>query len=111
MPSVAAMLQGERFGGRSVWPGRSRHGVLGVRWGLWVAEGVGGMADRLFVDLAADGRVSVSTWLDGEIPGGAAGTPYPLAWPLDPDALEDLRWYLEVTCERRSGCTRTADQV
>ncbi len=53
------------------------------------------MADRLLVDLAADGRVSVSPWLEGELPGGASGDPYPLAWPLEAEALEDLRWYLE----------------
>ena len=53
------------------------------------------MADRLLVDLTADGRVSVGTWLDGELPGGAAGEPRGLAWPLDGNALEELRWYLE----------------
>ena len=53
------------------------------------------MADRLFVDLTADGRVSVGTWLEGELPGGAAGEPGALAWPLDADGLEELRWYLE----------------
>jgi tetratricopeptide (TPR) repeat protein len=53
------------------------------------------VTDRLFVDLTTDGRVSVSTWLEGELPGGAAGESRPLAWPLDADALEDLRWYLE----------------
>ena len=53
------------------------------------------MADRLFVDLTADGQVSVGTWLEGELPGGAAGEPGALAWPLDADALEELRWYLE----------------
>jgi len=53
------------------------------------------VADRLFVDLTADGRVSVSTWLEGELPGGAAGEPCALGWPLDADALEELRWYLE----------------
>ena len=46
------------------------------------------------VDLAADGRVSVSRWLDGEDPGQAS-EPFPLAWPLDAEALEDVRWYLE----------------
>jgi tetratricopeptide (TPR) repeat protein len=59
------------------------------------AEGVGGVADWLFVDLTVDGRVSVGTWLEGELPGGVAGEPYALAWPLDTEALEDLRWYLE----------------
>jgi hypothetical protein len=51
------------------------------------------MADRLLVDLGLDGRVSVSTWLDGELP--AAGEPREFGWPLDGEALEDLRWYLE----------------
>ena len=54
-----------------------------------------GVADRLFVELATDGRVSVGTWLEGELPGGAADEPCPLAWPLDAGALEELRWYLE----------------
>jgi tetratricopeptide (TPR) repeat protein len=53
------------------------------------------VADRLFVDLAADGRVSVGTWLEGELPGGAEGEQDRLGWPLDADALEELRWYLE----------------
>jgi hypothetical protein len=52
------------------------------------------MVDRLLVDLAADGRASVAAWLDGDdFPG--AGEPFDLTWPLDADALEDLRWYLE----------------
>jgi tetratricopeptide (TPR) repeat protein/tRNA A37 threonylcarbamoyladenosine biosynthesis protein TsaE len=54
---------------------------------------VGAVADRLLVDLAEDGRVSVGTWLDGQYP--ETGNPCELAWPLDDDALEDLRWYLE----------------
>lgn len=45
------------------------------------------MADRLFVDLTADGRVSVGPWLEGELPGGATGEPCPLDWPLDAGAL------------------------
>ncbi|MGH3933136.1 MAG: CHAT domain-containing protein [Pseudonocardiaceae bacterium] len=53
------------------------------------------MADRLLVDLGADGRVSVSTLLDGEISPTPAGESFELVWPLDTDALEDLRWYLE----------------
>lgn len=57
--------------------------------------GVDGVTDRLFVDLTVDGRVSVGTWLEDELPGGAAGEPCTLAWPLDADALEELRWYLE----------------
>ena len=51
------------------------------------------MTDRLLVDLGIDGRVSVSTWLDGELPAG--GETFELVWPLQDDALEDLRWYLE----------------
>lgn len=62
------------------------------REGVVVVEQV---TDRLLVDVDADGRVSVSTWLDGELPGGPVGEPTELVWPLDGDALEDLRWYLE----------------
>jgi hypothetical protein len=52
------------------------------------------MVDRLLVDLAADGRASVASWLDGDdFPG--TGEPFDLTWPLDADAIEDLRWYLE----------------
>jgi hypothetical protein len=52
------------------------------------------VVDRLLIDLDTGGRVSVSTWLDGELPG-AAGEPIELTWPLDSGELEDLRWYLE----------------
>ncbi len=55
--------------------------------------GVGTVADRLLVDLGMDGRVSVGTSLDGELP--TIGEPGELAWPLDGEALGDLRWYLE----------------
>jgi hypothetical protein len=55
---------------------------------------VGAVTDRLLVDLGADGWVSVSTWPDGELPS-PVGEPFELAWPLNADALEDLRWYLE----------------
>jgi len=61
------------------------------------------VVDRLLVDLTTDGRVSVGTWLDGELPGGAAGKPRRLAWPLDADALEELRWYLEDYLRRPFG--------
>jgi tetratricopeptide (TPR) repeat protein len=54
-----------------------------------------GVADRLFVDLTADGRVSVSTGLGSEFLGGETEEQHELAWPLDADALEELRWYLE----------------
>jgi tetratricopeptide (TPR) repeat protein len=54
---------------------------------------VGAVTDRLLVDLGPDGRASVGIWLDGQLP--EPGEPGTLAWPLDDDALEDLRWYLE----------------
>jgi tetratricopeptide (TPR) repeat protein len=53
------------------------------------------VADRLIVDLGADGRVAVSSWPEGEQLPSPAGEPFELAWPLDGDAMEDLRWYLE----------------
>jgi len=56
-------------------------------------DGWGVVADRLLVELGADGQVSVGQWLDGELPD--TGVPTELAWPLHEDALEDLRWYLE----------------
>lgn len=37
----------------------------------------------------------MSTLLDGEHSPRLAGAPFELAWPLDTDAMEDLRWYLE----------------
>ena len=64
-----------------IWP------VPGLAWGC-------GLADRLVVDLGRDGRAGVLSWPDG---GGVPElvSQAPLAWPLDTDALEDLRWYLE----------------
>jgi hypothetical protein len=59
------------------------------------------MLDRLLVNLAADGQVSVGVWLDGEIP--TYGEPFHLTWPLDNHALEDLRWYLEDYLRRPFG--------
>ena len=53
------------------------------------------MPDRLLVDLGADGRVSVVPWREGEFPAGVAGEAQEVTWPLDADALEELRWYLE----------------
>jgi tetratricopeptide (TPR) repeat protein len=47
----------------------------------------------LVVDLGADGQAKVLSWPDGGIPEQVSQAP--LAWPLDADALEDLRWYLE----------------
>ncbi len=53
------------------------------------------MTGRLVVDLAADGCVLVSAWPDGNKEPDAPGAPSELVWPLDSEALEDLRWYLE----------------
>ena len=49
--------------------------------------------DRLLVDLGGDGQAGVLSWPDGGLPEEVSRAP--LAWPLDGDALEDLRWYLE----------------
>ena len=49
--------------------------------------------DRLLVDLGGDGQAAVLSWPDGGLPEEVSRAP--LAWPLDADALEDLRWYLE----------------
>ena len=51
------------------------------------------LADRLLVDLGGDGQAAVLSWPDGEFPQKVSQAS--LAWPLDDDALEDLRWYLE----------------
>ncbi|MFI6318756.1 CHAT domain-containing protein [Nonomuraea sp. NPDC050556] len=53
------------------------------------------VVDRLLVDIDADGRVSVAIWLAAEQFPRAVGQPVEVAWPLDEQALEDLRWYLE----------------
>src|SRR5262249_40448663 len=73
-------------GGLGVW--------LGLGKGVSVGDRVAGGTDRLLVDVGADGRVSVSTWLDGELPSPGS-EPVELVWPLDAEALEELRWYLE----------------
>ena len=51
------------------------------------------MADRLLVDLGIDGQTGVLSWPEGGLPEEVSRAP--LAWPLDGEALEDLRWYLE----------------
>ena len=51
------------------------------------------MPDRLVVDLGGDGRAAVQSWPDGGLLKEVAQAP--LVWPMDGDALEDLRWYLE----------------
>jgi tetratricopeptide (TPR) repeat protein len=47
----------------------------------------------LVVDLGGDGQLAVSSWPEAGFAEEVSQTP--LAWPLDADALEDLRWYLE----------------
>ena len=58
---------------------------------FWFGGGV--LPDRLLVDLGNDGQAEVLTWPDGGFPELVSRAP--LGWPLDGDALEDLRWYLE----------------
>jgi hypothetical protein len=50
--------------------------------------------NRLFVNLGADGRASVSTTLDGGC-ARQVGEPAQLNWPMTASELADLRWYLE----------------
>jgi hypothetical protein len=58
---------------------------------FWVAgSGVGVVPDRLVVDLGGDGQAAVMSWPDGGMPEEVSRAP--LAWPLDEDALEYLRW-------------------
>ena len=51
------------------------------------------LPDRLLVDLSGDGQATVSSWPDGELPREVSRGA--LSWPLDEEALEELRWYLE----------------
>jgi tetratricopeptide (TPR) repeat protein len=51
------------------------------------------LVDKLFVDLDGGGLVSVAISLEGGPPEAASKNR--LEWPLDDEALEDLRWYLE----------------
>jgi len=58
---------------------------------IWLGGGI--LSDRLVVDLNGDGQAGV-LWCPGEgLPNQVSSAP--LVWPLDADALEDLRWYLE----------------
>jgi hypothetical protein len=52
------------------------------------------MADRLLVDLGSDGSCSVGLWPRMGMPQTVVMRQR-LEWPLDGQALEDLRWYLE----------------
>src|SRR6266576_2445976 len=61
---------------------------------VWLSGvGVGVLPDRLLVDLSDDAQAEVQVWPDGELPELVSRAR--LEWPLDADALEDLRWYLE----------------
>jgi hypothetical protein len=52
------------------------------------------VTDRLVVELYPDGTASVATQLEGDdFPDD--GPRFGLTWPLDDDALSELRWYLE----------------
>jgi tetratricopeptide (TPR) repeat protein len=53
------------------------------------------MADRLVVDLTDHDQVVVSAWPAGELALSPVGQSHPAQRPLDAEALEDLRWYLE----------------
>ncbi|MEV0379178.1 tetratricopeptide repeat protein [Nonomuraea sp. NPDC050643] len=53
------------------------------------------MIDRLLVDVADGGWLSLSVLLAGESLPQPVGEPVQVALPLGRDALEDLRWYLE----------------
>ena len=66
---------------------------FGPRWAGVRGQGVWRVADRLLVDLGVDGLVTVGTWPEGGLPETVSRER--LQWPLDEDALEDLRWYLE----------------
>lgn len=59
-----------------------------------VGDGGEAVTDRLLVDVTGDGNVSVSPWLSDQMPE-PSGPPGTLVWPLDDEALADLRWYLE----------------
>ena len=52
-----------------------------------------GLPDRLLVDLGGDGQAKVLWSPEGGLAEEVSQAT--LAWPLDADALEDLRWYLE----------------
>jgi hypothetical protein len=52
------------------------------------------VTNRLVVSFGADRAIRIATLLDGEDPAQLEDA-VPLTWPLDDDALEDLRWYLE----------------
>ncbi|WP_169801956.1 CHAT domain-containing tetratricopeptide repeat protein [Streptomyces phaeochromogenes] len=53
------------------------------------------MSERLLLEVAGDGLLTVLAWPEGESYPSRVGDPVTLTWPLDGPVLEDLRWYLE----------------
>ncbi|MFD3927307.1 tetratricopeptide repeat protein [Streptomyces sp. NPDC058614] len=79
--------------GAGRWLKSLARGAVGPRHGA--VTGVMDVTERLLLDVARDGRVTVSAWRAGESLPDRVGDPFPLIWPLDAAALEELRWYLE----------------
>ncbi|WP_181362148.1 CHAT domain-containing protein, partial [Streptomyces sp. MA5143a] len=53
------------------------------------------MTERLLLEVAEGGRVTVQSWPAGELIPSRVGEPVALDQPLDGPVLEELRWYLE----------------
>jgi tetratricopeptide (TPR) repeat protein len=53
------------------------------------------VTNRLVVDLTPDGRILVTAEAQGHAFRAGEGAAPELSWPLDNDAMADLRWYLE----------------
>ena len=53
------------------------------------------MADRLFLDLSAEGEVQIGFQRHGEMTPSPVGDPVGLVSPFADDVLGELRWYLE----------------
>ncbi|MEV5975126.1 CHAT domain-containing protein [Streptomyces sp. NPDC051921] len=53
------------------------------------------MTERLLLRVTASGLLEVSAWPAGELLPSPVGEPVPIDWPLDEEALAQLRWYLE----------------
>ncbi|NUP51583.1 MAG: tetratricopeptide repeat protein [Catenulispora sp.] len=50
---------------------------------------------RIVMDLGADNRLAASVESEGTPEPEAIGDPVDFSWPLDADAQEDIRWYIE----------------
>ncbi|MEU1010977.1 hypothetical protein [Streptomyces sp. NPDC005890] len=53
------------------------------------------MTERLLLEVADGGRVTVQAWPEGEMIPSRVGEPVTLDHPWDGPVLEELRWYLE----------------